>query len=67
MANTARKSINSIIARMKVGDILEFPAASMPTIASAKSRAKYTLAPEEPEWEDEVDFPNARVTIKRIK
>jgi hypothetical protein len=64
---TTRKSVNATISRMKVGDILEFPAASMPAIAASKSRAKYTLAPEEPEWEDEVDFPNARVTIKRIK
>ncbi|MDR1091095.1 MAG: hypothetical protein LBL79_08480 [Prevotella sp.] len=66
MSNT-RKSINSKIVGMKVGDALEFPAAAMPAIMVSKSRAKYTLAPEKPEWEDEVDLPNAKVLIRRIK
>lgn len=65
MGTIRKNSVNSRINSMKVGDSIEFPLAEMSAIVAAKSRAKYFLAPETPEWEEVKDIEKAIVTIKR--
>lgn len=59
------KSINSIICSLKAGETVELPLSVRSAISSAKTRAKYQLAPQIPQWEEEIDYQKATITITR--